>query len=75
MLSHLWGSESLMPLTTNYFWLAEKVVGDSEWMLRLCNLTWLWFGIICMALAGKRIGCPWLPLLFANSSRRLVLRR
>jgi len=59
------GSEALMPLATTYFWLLEKVVGEGEWALRCGNLPWLWLGIICLALAGKRIAWPWLPLLFA----------
>jgi hypothetical protein len=64
-LSYMKGSETLMPLTTTYFWALEKIVGDGEWALRCGNLPWLWLGIGCLALAGKRIGWPWLPLLFA----------
>jgi len=59
------GSEALMPLATTYFWLLEKITGDEEWALRCGNLPWLWLGIICLALVGKRINWPWLPLLFA----------
>jgi hypothetical protein len=59
------GSEALMPLATTYFWAVEKIVGENEWALRCCNLPWLWLGIVCMALIGKRIAWPWLPLFFA----------
>ena len=64
-LDQMRGSEVMMPLTTSYFWAAEKIVGDHEWALRCCNLPWLWLGIICLALVGRRIDWPWLPLLFA----------
>jgi hypothetical protein len=65
LLGHMNASETMMPFATTYFWLVEKIVGDSEWALRLGNLPWLWFGIVCMALIGKRTGWSWLPLLFA----------
>jgi len=65
VVDHMKGSEALMPLATTYFWAAEKIVGDGEWALRCSNLPWLWLGIGCLALVGKRIGWPWLPLLFA----------
>ena len=64
-LGQIAGSEALMPLTALYFWTVEKFVGDGEWALRCGNLPWLWLGIICLALIGRRIGWPWLPLLFA----------
>jgi len=65
LLGHMNASETMMPFATTYFWVLEKFVGDSEWALRLGNLPWLWFGIACMALIGKRTGWDWLPLLFA----------
>lgn len=64
-LDEIKGSEALMPLTTSYFWAMEKVVGGDEWALRCCNLPWLWLGIVCLTLVGRRINWPWLPLLFA----------
>jgi len=65
LLGHMTASETMMPFATTYFWVLEKIVGDSEWALRLGNLPWLWFGVFCMALIGKRTGWAWLPLLFA----------
>jgi len=65
VLGQIRSSEALMPLATFYFWSMEKIVGGDEWVLRCCNLPWLWLGIVCLALVGKRIGWPWLPLLFA----------
>jgi hypothetical protein len=65
LLGHMNASETMMPFATTYFWMLEKIVGEGEWTLRLGNLPWLWFGIVCMALSGKRTGWSWLPLLFA----------
>jgi hypothetical protein len=45
--------------------LLGQVFGYSEQGLRMANLVWALAGVAAFALAGRKLGLPWLPLVFA----------
>jgi len=45
--------------------LLGRIFGYTELGLRMANLVWAFAGVAAFALAGKKLGLPWLPLIFA----------
>jgi hypothetical protein len=45
--------------------LLGHIFGYSEQGLRMANLVWAFAGVAAFALAGRKLGLPWLPLVFA----------
>jgi hypothetical protein len=45
--------------------LLGKIFGYSEHGLRMANIVWAFAGVAAFALAGRKLGLPWLPLVFA----------
>jgi len=47
--------------------LLGRGFGYTEQGLRMANLVWAFAGVAAFALAGKKLGLPWLPLVFATN--------
>ena len=56
-------SATQMPLGMFQAYCFEKILGHSEYALRLPNILWLALGIAAFASLGKRHNMPWLPVL------------
>jgi len=58
-------SEAQMPLGMMAFWGWGQLVGTGEYALRSFNLLWGAITLAALALVGRQMKLPWLPLLFA----------
>ncbi len=58
-------SDGLMPLSMFFAWVGGQVIGSGEWQLRALNLLWGAGTLAGAAVAGRRLGVRWLPLLVA----------
>ena len=56
-------SEAQLPLGMAQAFLFEKILGNSEFALRLPNLFWIGLGIIAFGRIGSKLKLPWIPLL------------
>lgn len=45
--------------------LLGRIFGYSEHSLRMANIVWAFAGVAAFALAGRKLGLSWLPLVFA----------
>jgi len=61
-------SETQMPLSLFLTWLWAKMAGTSEVALRAINLIWGGLTLWALALVGRRLRLPWLPLFCAIQS-------
>ena len=57
-------SEAQMPLGMVSFWAWSRVFGTGEVAMRSLNLFWAALALAALALAGRQLSIPWLPLLF-----------